>query len=139
MKDYIKRYAYTYAIVSFVFLIVCFVIQKRLNIGIPFYKAGVGTILISLLIALSITIFKIKKGNFIIKIILGFVALLPIVLIMRRVFGVIVFRYSFIAYLFVCLCGIIYGIALLVASKKVKKEAKYLNRLLENKKSDDEE
>lgn len=136
--QYLKRYAISYAIINLIFLIVSFVLQRRLNIDILHYRASFGAAIIALFIALSITIFRIKKGNEIIKIALGFIALAPIVFITRRVFGQAVFRYGFVIYAFAALCALIYSVAIVVVASRAKQEERDLNFLLKNKTTEDD-
>ena len=51
----------------------------------------------------------------------------------RYIFGTYVFKTVWLIYILIAVIGIIYGIALLVASKKYKSEVNELNRLLIDK------
>ncbi len=126
----LKRYAAAYTLINIVFLVVCFAVQRRLNIDISFLRVSAGALVISLFVTLSVTLFKMNKGNEIIKIALGLFALAPVVVITRRIFGVMVFRYSYIVYLFAILCALIYSIAVVTVAHRAKREAKELNSLL---------
>lgn len=133
----LRRYASIYTMINIVFLLVCLFVQLRLNIAIPFLKVCIGALIISIFVTLSVTLFKMKKGNEILRIALGFIALAPIVLITKAVFGATVFRYSFIIYIFALLCAIIFCIAIIVVASRAKKEEKELNDLLVDKKDEE--
>lgn len=136
MKQFISRWAYAYAIVNIVFLFTAFVILRRLNIDVAYLKVSIGAIIISLFIACSITIFKAKNLNSLIRTIGGFVAILPIIFTTRKIFGVLVFRYSAAIFIFALICAIIYALAVLVVTKQFKEEEKSLNQLLTRKQSE---
>ena len=130
MKQFFMRWAYSYSIVNIIFLLLCFVILKRLNINISFLNVSLGAIFISFFITSSITIFKAKSLKSITRTIGGFLLISPIVLITRKLFGVILFRFSFTVYIFALICAIIYAIAVIFVTKKAKTEEKTLNELL---------
>jgi len=135
MKDFIRRWAYAYSIVNIVFLIVSFVILRRLNIDVPFLRLSLGAIAISLFIASSVSVFK-SNINGIMRTVLGFLLILPIVFITRKVFGVLVFRVSVAVFIFALICSIIYALAVFTVSKKYKKEEVALNELLRKRQSE---
>lgn len=135
MKDFIRRWAYAYSIVNIVFLIVSFVILRRLNIDVPFLRLSLGAIAISLFIASSVSVFK-SNINGIMRTVLGFLLILPIVFITRKVFGVLVFRFSIAVFIFALICSIIYALAVFTVSKKYKKEEVALNELLRKRQSE---
>ena len=64
------------------------------------------------------------------------ISLLPIVFITRKIFGVIVFKNSFVIYVFTGICLILYSIAVAVVASRSKKEEKDLNILLNSIKED---
>ncbi|NCA66495.1 MAG: hypothetical protein EOM87_00365 [Clostridia bacterium] len=133
VKKTLNRYAISYTIINIVFFLICFAVQRRLNITIAFLKVSAGAFIISIFITLAVTLFKMKKGNEILRIALGFVALSPIVAIARFIFGIAVFRYSFVIYLFALLCAVIYSVAIIVVATRAKKEERTLNDLLNRK------
>lgn len=129
MKAFINRLSLSYLIVNVFFLLTSFVILRRLGIRIDYIRVSLGAILISVFIASSITVFK-SNLNHIARTVGGFILILPIVYITRLIFGVMVFRFTFVVYLFAILCAVIYGIAVLVVTQKYKQEEKSLNELL---------
>lgn len=136
MKKFLTRWAIVYSIVNIVFLLVAFVIFRRLNVDVPFLRISAGAIIISFLIASSITIFHAKNLNGVSRTILGFLLILPIMFIAKNLFGVMVFRFSFMIYLLAFLTAVIYAVAVIVVTKKVKSEEKALNEMLMRKKLD---
>ena len=137
MKQFFKRWSYSFSLTSIIFILLSFVILKRLNINVAYLKITIGAILISLLIDFSITIFNIKKCNSILKIILAFIVLVPVIFVTKRIFGVLLFRVSIVIFIFAFLCTIIYSLAIFVVAKKYKKEQKEMNNLLKNKKEEE--
>jgi flagellar biosynthesis component FlhA len=113
------------------FTVISVLVLRRLNIQLPYLRLIIGAVMISFFVALGILIFKSKKGNPLINTILGYLTMVPSVLIMRSVFGILIFRYSFVIYLFIVLVGVIYAIAVMVVSKRYKNEAQELNKLLD--------
>jgi len=100
MKRYLKTYSYIFVIINILLLLLSAGIKFRFNIEVPFIRLCIAGFFISAFIALSWMIFTSRKGNIILKIILGFVALLPIVILLRRSFGPLLFRASFAIYIF---------------------------------------
>ncbi len=139
ITDTLKNFAYSYALAGVLFIIISFVLKRRLNIDIAYLKANIGAVLVSALLTLSVALFRMKKGPAIVKTFLGFLALLPSVFVTRWVFGVAVFRYSYIVYLFALLCAVIYSIAVIIVASRARKEIALLNALLANKKTEREE
>jgi hypothetical protein len=134
MKRYLKTYSYIFVIINILLLLLSAGIKFRFNIEVPFIRLCIAGFFISAFIALSWMIFTSRKGNIILKIILGFVALLPIVILLRRSFGPLLFRASFAIYIFSFIIAIIYAIAVLIVSAKTKKEERELNELIKDKK-----
>jgi multisubunit Na+/H+ antiporter MnhE subunit len=87
-------------------------------------------------VSLAVTVFKLEKGISWINAILGFIIVIPSLFVLRNLFGYSIFRYSFVIYLFVTLVAIIYGIAVMVVSKKAKAQANELNSLLPKEKEE---
>lgn len=132
----LKTYAYCYAVTSVLFMLICVVLKRRLNIDISYLRAGVGALIVSVFLTLSAALFRMKKGNAIVKTILGFISLLPAVFVVKRVFGAAVFRYSYIVYLFALLCAVIYSIAVIAVAYRARKDAASLNALIADKKQE---
>lgn len=130
MKNYIKRYCYIYVVINIILIVLSIVIKNRLNIDVPFVRLSIANIFVSIFITLAWTIFKIKKGNGFIKIIAGFIVILPVIALFRRAFGLLLFRASFAIYLFSLVVAIIYSLAVVIVSARAKKEEKELNLLI---------
>ncbi len=139
MKNAFRRWAYSFTITNIIFIVTTFFVLNRLNINMPYLRMSIASLLVALFVSLSITLFKMKKGNQFVKIILSVLALLPIIFILRRAFGVIIFRYSFILYILSSVFLLGYGIAVWVIAKKSKATEEQLNKLLEQKNKDDYE
>jgi hypothetical protein len=75
-------------------------------------------------------LFKAHIINGLVSTVLGFLAVLPVVFIMRRIFGVFIFKFSFMIYVLSILIAVIYGIAIVILSKKYQNDDRYLNELL---------
>lgn len=136
MKNVFNRWAYSFVITNIIFIVVTFFVLRRLNINMPYLKMSIASLFVAFFVSLSITLFKMKKGNQIVNIILSVIALLPIIFILRRAFGVIVFRYSFIIYILASVFLLGYGIAVFVIAKKSKATEEQLNKLLMEKDRD---
>ena len=133
MKKYLKIFSYVYSLVILVFIIISFSILRNLNIDTPFLRLAIGGLIISVFISGSIVFFKAKSLNTIIRVIGGFIIILPVIFITRNLFGVMVFRYSSIVYAFALLCALTYSVIVLLISHKSKKEEKELNDLISKK------
>jgi len=127
LSIWIRSFLYT----LLAFTVISVLALRRLNIQLPYLRLIIGAVMISFFVALGILIFKSKKGNPLINTILGYLTMVPSVLIMRSVFGILIFRYSFVIYLFIVLVGVIYTVSVMVVSKRYKNEAQELNKLLD--------
>jgi len=127
LSIWIRSFLYT----LLAFTVISGLALRRLNIQLPYLRLIIGAVMISFFVALGILIFKSKKGNPLINTILGYLTMVPSVLIMRSVFGILIFRYSFVIYLFIVLVGVIYTVSVMVVSKRYKNEAQELNKLLD--------
>lgn len=135
IRVFLKRWGASYVVVSLLYALVCLVIKQRLNIDIGYLKVFIGVSISAIFAALSISVFRLKRGNSIVKTVAALLILLPIVFLARRVFGVIVFRYSFVVYVVASVFVLAYGIAVFVQASKAKKETDRLNNLLSQKKN----
>ncbi|MCX5775643.1 MAG: hypothetical protein NTV44_04710, partial [Firmicutes bacterium] len=102
----------------------------RLDISFRYPVVVIYVLLIALFITLSIFLFKLKKGNGILKAALGLVALMPIPLLLRHLYGLAIFRFSFVLYILFVVCIVTYTVTVLIIAKKAKKEENELNVLL---------
>ncbi len=133
---YIQRWVYSFAITCVVLILFNLGVYVRLGLNPGYIRVTLGAILISALIAASITIFKMKKGNDVLKAFLGLLPLLPINLIMRSIYGVVVFRAAVFFWTLALIFAVAYSLAVVIISHKAKKEEKELNVLLKDKEKD---
>lgn len=139
MKQYSRYFYKTLLITNIIYVLLSWIIVSRRNITLPFLRLELGAILISLIIGLAYYIFKSEKGNSIINVILAYVLVLPSLLVFRANFGQILFRSAAFIYIIFVIIGVIYSIALYVASKKYQSETNDLNSLLKNNEEQKEE
>ncbi len=135
---YIQRWVYSFAITSLVLVLFNLGVYARLSINLGYIRVALGALTISALIAASITLFKMKKGNDILKAFLGVLPLLPITLVMRNIYGTAVFRASFFLWILVVIFVVAYTLAVVFVSSKAKKEASELNFLLKDKEKENQ-
>lgn len=135
-KKFFLIWGISFITASAVYALICLIIKYRLNLDIPYLKVFAGAAVSGLFAAASVSIFRAKKGNVILKTLVGLAVFLPAVLVMRRVFGIAVFRYGFVIYAASAVFALIYGIIVFINAAKAKKEADKLNALLKNTKSD---
>ncbi len=128
--SFLKKWAISYAIINIILMIVTYIVVRRFGVDIAFYKVSIGALLMALFVAISITIFRLRKWHPILKISLGFISLAPIIFLARYMFGTTIFRYSFAIYIFAGICTVIYGLAVLTVAASAKKQEKELNALL---------
>ncbi|MDD3122228.1 MAG: DUF3021 family protein [Candidatus Izemoplasmatales bacterium] len=136
MKKFGRRFTNSFIFINVFMLFLTIGIYRHLNITYPFIKVSIGAFLISLFISLAVTIFKLEKGLSWLNAIIGFIVATPSLFVLRYLFGYSIFRYSFVSYLFIIVVAIIYGIAIMVVSRKAKSEANELNLLLPKEKED---
>ena len=141
MKQFIKRYAYSYASLNIVVWVVARMVfinqQADLNLRALIW----GPVLISLLISGSIMIFQLKMKNPLINIVLGYLMLFPVAIILRIMYRPYLFNRAFALYAIGFIIALIYGFIILYASLRNTNDAKKLNALLsqqadQNKKTD---
>ena len=133
MKRFAKIWSYSYTSVMIVFMILSFSILRNLNINVPFLRLAMGGMIIAFCLTASIMIFRAKSLNAFIRVIGAFILILPITFIARALFGVMIFRYSFIVYGFALISALIYAGVILTIARKVKSEEKELNDLIAKK------
>lgn len=130
IKQFLKRWAITYAIINLVFFVACYIVQRRFGISLSYLKVSIGAVLIAVFVTISISLFKMKKGNQVVKTATGLIALAPVVIIAKQIYGSMVFRYSFVIYIFAAICAISYCVAVFVVARRAKIDEKELNSLL---------
>ena len=136
MKRFFAVFVQTFFFLEAGFLLLGGWMVWRLNQQPRFLAAVLGGMAMAALIAAAVLLFQRKKGRPMGNAIGGFLIVLPSVLVLRRVFGVAVFRFGFVIYLFAVLCAVIYGIAVLLVYRKVRKESADLNGLIAEKSSE---
>jgi len=133
----IKRYFNTFFKVFFFttlpMILIGIAVYRRADYRVPYVWITIGTIFIALIIALAIRVFRSEKGKGYVNAILGYIIIIPALFVLRFMFGSYLFRRASELYILIAIVGVIYGIALLVASRKYKSEVSELNRLLLNK------
>ena len=139
MKKYLKLYAYSYAIVSLIVFILALGINRYFEIALPLRALFIGGIIISLLIALSILIFKKTWGNGVLNVIVGYIIISPVPFVLRLMFGTYLFRTSVAIYILGFIYAVLYSLVILYGSVKNKKTEDKLNALLKDKQIDKEE
>jgi hypothetical protein len=136
MKTYWKRYAYAFAITAPIAFVLAAGIMRRYDAVIPLRSVFLGSVLISMLIALSITVFKTTWGNGVPNIIIGYLIIFPIPILIRLMFGVFLFRTTLALYGFGLIYTVVYSFVVLYASLSNRKTKEALNALLKDKKDD---
>lgn len=143
MKTYLKRYAYAYAILSMFILVLAAMITRRFDVDLnarALMGLLIGSMIISALIALSITIIGQTWGNGMLNIVVGYLVIFPIPFIIRIMFGRVLFRGTLALFLIGLVYALLYSLVVAYASLKNKKVEHKLNALLEeNQKKDESE
>jgi len=137
MKQFSKYFLKTLFIVNIIYMLIAWIIVRRAEVNLPFLRLELGAILISLILAFAMSIYRSEKGHPIINVIIAYLLVMPSLFIIRANFGRLLFRSAWLLYIIFIVIGIIYAIALWVASKKYQKEVDDLNQLL--KKEDGKE
>ncbi len=130
MKKIWQRFLVSFFFTTLGLLLVNVVVFRRLGETFPHFIMVIGSLLIAASITLSITLFRIQKLNSLLATLFGLIPLLAIPLILRRIYGVILFRFSFVIIIAFAVCAVIYAIAVLIVANRYKKEEKDLNELL---------
>lgn len=130
MKKFFSWWAYSFVFTSLALLILNLWIADRLDIHFRYPFVVIYVIIVSGFIALSIFLFKMKKGNEILKTALGLIALMSIPLLLRSLYGLVIFRFTFVLFILFAACAITYTVTVLLIAKKAKKDEKELNLLL---------
>lgn len=130
MKKYLKTYYHAFFFISLIMFILSVIINRRFSVDISYRIVFIASFLMTVFIALAIRVFKSEKGNSVLNTILGYLIIIPALFIVRNAFGSYLFRFTWTIYIIMAVIGVIYGIALFVASKKYKSEVNELNRLL---------
>lgn len=130
MKRFSKIFMRMFFIASIIQLFITLAIAHRLNITYGFIVLTFGSLMIALFLTFSRIIFEREKGNALWNLLLSFLILLPTVFILRRLYDVIIFRYTFVIYLFIGVILMIYAGLIYLTHRSTKKETEDLNNLL---------
>lgn len=138
MKKTFNIFVKTFFFTSLPLIVLSMYILRRTDYNIGYIRISIGAMLISIFISLAIRVFKSEKGKGYINAILGYIIIIPALFVLRNIFGNYLFTRVWGIYIIILIIGIIYGIALLIASKKYKTEVDELNRLLLKKEDSDD-
>lgn len=133
MKMFTSIFLKILFIVNIIYILLAFIIFRRFDYMLSFFRLELGVIIISIILAIAYSVFKSEKGNALLNIIIAYILIIPSLFVVRANFGRYLFRSLWILYFIFIIVGCIYGIALLVAQKKYKKEVNQLNELLKTK------
>jgi phosphotransferase system glucose/maltose/N-acetylglucosamine-specific IIC component len=136
MKKYFKLYSVIYAIANLVVFVLALVIMRIRDVNLSIRTLFWGSIIISLLIALSITVFKKTWGNGVFNVILGYLIILPATFVLRAMYGNVLFRSTFFIYILGLIYAVVYSLVILYAAIRNKKEESKLNDLLDKQKEE---
>ncbi len=114
------------------------IVYRNQNVRLPFIRIEFGALLISTILASAVYVFKLEKGNSLINVVLGYLIIIPAIIIMRVIYGTYLFKSASLIYIIMVIVGIIYGIVVLIVSKKYKQEVDNLNKLLAEKEEKEE-
>jgi len=115
------------------------IVYRNSDVRLPYLKLELGGLLISIILGISIFLFRLEKGNSIFNIVLGYLSIIPALLVLRGVFGTHLFRSASLLYIIMIIIGVIYLIVVFIVSKRYKQEVDHLNSLLEEKNRKTEE
>ncbi|BCR35428.1 DUF3021 family protein [Mariniplasma anaerobium] len=135
MKKYADIYLKSFFFMSLLFLILSIIVYRRTDLKMPFALVSYGIFIVSIFLSFSIWLFKLEEGNGLIHAIIGYLVLIPAILVIRNVYGTALFRFSSFIYIVFIFVGIIYGIVFYIVSKKYKKEVDQLNDMINHKES----
>ena len=138
MKKYFNTLCKTFFFITLLTILLNAFITRRYNVTLAYNKISFSVLLSSIFIALAIRVFKSDKGKGYINAVLGYIIIIPTLLVIRATYGQYLFKFTYTIYIIMAIIGLIYGVALLVASKKYKSEVDELNRLLLKKENNDE-
>jgi len=130
MKKYLKLYSLIYAIASPVLFVLALGIIRRNDVSLGLGVIFLGGILISILIASSIIVFKKTWGNGVWNVIIGYLIMFPIPFILKRMYGDYLFRRPYFIYLVGLIYALIYSLVILYTSRKNKLTEEKLNELI---------
>ena len=139
MKKYFKYFLVCFFIVNILMILLSAIVYRNSDVRLPYLKLELGGLLISIILGISIFLFRLEKGNSIFNIVLGYLSIIPALLVLRGVFGTYLFRSASLLYIIMIIIGVIYLIVVFIVSKRYKQEVDHLNSLLEEKNRKTEE
>jgi len=138
MKRFGKYYLVIFFIINLIMFLLALIVYRNQNVRLPFIRIEFGALLISTILASAVYVFKLEKGNSLINVVLGYLIIIPAIIIMRVIYGTYLFKSASLIYIIMVIVGIIYGIVVLIVSKKYKQEVDNLNKLLAEKEEKEE-
>lgn len=133
MKKYADIYLKSFFFMSLLFLILSVIVTRRTDLRLPFALVSYGIFIVSIFLSFSIWLFKLEEGNGLIHAVIGYLVLIPAILVIRNVYGTALFKFSSFIYIVFIIVGIIYGIVFYIVSNKYKKQVDELNEMINNK------
>ena len=136
MKKTLSYFSISILVANIIMLILNLILYRRLNLTYGFIKVEIGSVIIALFITLAILIYKREKGNPTANTIFGFLVILPSLLVIRNLYGIVIFRFSFVLYIVVLVVAILYASIVIFINKQTKMEVQNLNNLLDTEDKD---
>jgi hypothetical protein len=130
MKTFWTTYLKSFFFIALAFLLVAGAVAHNLGITYGYVKVLLGALLAAGFVAAGIRLYRRRKGNGIVNAVLGLLATLPAVVVMRVVFSLAVFRFSFVVFAVAGLAALSYAVGVFVVSTRARREAAALNELL---------
>jgi hypothetical protein len=131
VKSIFRQFSMVLTIGLFLMIPLALRIQRLYAVEIKFLGVVIGLILIAALVTLALRIFQAERIPTLIRIIVGYVVLFLSTLVVRRVFGIWLFRRTVAIVLLVALVMISYSIAIYVVRRNQVREQKQMNKALE--------
>ncbi len=139
MKKYFKYFLVSFFLINILMIFLALLVYRNSQIRLPFLRLEIGGLIISAIIGLTVFMFRLEKGNSLVNVIIGYVIMIPGLLVLRNVFGTYLFRSASLIYIIMVVVGIIYGVVVYIVSRRYKSEVELLNRLLEEKSQKEED
>ena len=87
MKKYFSIFAKTFFFTTILLMLFAILVKARSGFTMAYVRVTIGAVLISIFIALGVTIFKSEKGKGYINAILGYIIVIPALIVFRNIFG----------------------------------------------------
>jgi hypothetical protein len=131
VKSIFRQFSMVLTIGLFLMIPLAFQIQRLYAVEIKFLGVVIGLILIAALVTLALRIFQAERIPTILRIIVGYIVLFLSTLVVRRVFGIWLFRRTVAVVILIAFIMVIYSIAIYVVRRNQVLEQKQMNRALE--------